>query len=124
MEIDKKAKAILEREEEKAGKRALSGSMATLLTIVAISMSLFHLYTAGYMVFTAMVQRSIHLCFALTLIFLLYPAMAKSPRGRVPLIDWVFILLSVISCLYITVNWKALSEAVRIAEPTLVDMAL
>ncbi len=124
MEIDKKAKAILEREDEKAGKRALSGSMAILLTIVAISMSLFHLYTAGYMVFTAMVQRSIHLCFALTLIFLLYPAMAKSPRGRVPLIDWVFILLSVISCLYITVNWEALSEAVRIAEPTLVDMAL
>jgi len=124
MEIDKKAKAILEREDEKAGKRTLSGSMAILLTIVAISMSLFHLYTAGYMVFTAMVQRSIHLCFALTLIFLLYPAMAKSPRGRVPLIDWVFILLSVISCLYITVNWEALSEAVRIAEPTLVDMAL
>lgn len=124
MEIDKKAKVLLEREDEKAGKRALSGSMAILLTIVAISMSLFHLYTAGYMVFTAMVQRSIHLCFALTLIFLLYPAMAKSPRGRVPLIDWVFILLSVISCLYITVNWEALSEAVRIAEPTLVDMAL
>ena len=124
MEIDKKAKAILEREDEKAGKRTLSGSMAILLTIVAISMSLFHLYTAGYMVFTAMVQRSIHLCFALTLIFLLYPAMAKSPRGRVPLIDWVFILLSVISCLYISVNWEALSEAVRIAEPTLVDMAL
>ncbi len=121
---EEKAKAILAKEDEKAGKRTLSGSMAILLTIVAISMSLFHLYTAGYMVFTAMVQRSIHLCFALTLIFLLYPAMAKSPRGRVPLIDWVFILLSVISCLYITVNWEALSEAVRIAEPTLVDMAL
>jgi TRAP transporter 4TM/12TM fusion protein len=124
MEIDKKAKAILEREDEKAGKRALSGSMATLLTIVAISMSLFHLYTAGYMVFTAMVQRSIHLCFALTLIFLLYPAMAKSPRKKVPLTDWAFILLSVISCLYITMNWEALSEAVRIAEPTGVDIAL
>ena len=124
MEIDKKAKAILEREDEKAGKRALSGSMATLLTIVAISMSLFHLYTAGYMVFTAMVQRSIHLCFALALIFLLYPAMAKSPRKKVPLTDWAFILLSVISCLYITMNWEALSEAVRIAEPNELDIIL
>ncbi|MDH4265767.1 MAG: TRAP transporter permease [Deltaproteobacteria bacterium] len=124
MDIHKKAKGILDREDEKAGKRALSGSMATLFTIVAISMSIFHLYTAGYMVFTAMVQRSIHLCFALTLIFLLYPAVAKSPRRKVPLMDWAFILLSVISCLYITMNWEALSEAVRIAEPTGVDIAL
>ena len=124
MEIDKKAKVILEREDEKAGKRDLKGSIGVLFAIVAMSMSLFHLYTAGYMVFTAMVQRSIHLCFALTLIFLLYPGMAKSPRWKVPLIDWVFILLSVISCLYITINWEALSEAMRIAEPTLVDMAL
>ncbi|MBI5969335.1 MAG: TRAP transporter permease [Deltaproteobacteria bacterium] len=98
--------------------------MAALFALVAVSMSLFHLYTAGYMVFTAMVQRSIHLCFALTLIFLLYPAMARSPRMRVPLTDWALILLSVISCLYITINWEGLSEAVRIAEPTWVDIIL
>jgi len=124
MNIDKKTKAILEREDEKAGKRTLSGSVATLFTLVAVSMSLFHLYTAGYMVFTAMVQRSVHLCFALTLIFLLYPALSQSPRMRVPLTDWAFILLSMISCFYITINWEALSEAVRIAEPNTVDIAL
>jgi TRAP transporter 4TM/12TM fusion protein len=120
----KKAKDILEKEDEKAGKRIPTGKMAPLFTAVALSMSLFHLYTAGYMVFTAMVQRSIHLCFALVLIFFLYPAGARSPRRRVPFLDWALVILSVISCLYITFNWEALSEAVRIAEPTLVDIIL
>ena len=124
MDIDKKAKGIIDREDEKASHRALSGWVAKLTTLVAISMSLFHLYTAGYMVFTAMVQRSVHLCFALTLIFLLYPAAGRSSRKKVPLGDWMLILLSVISCLYITINWEALSEAMRIAEPNSVDITL
>jgi TRAP transporter 4TM/12TM fusion protein len=122
--IDQKAKAILEKEDEKASQRTLSGRVAQLTTLVAISMSLFHLYTGGYMVFTAMVQRSIHLCFALVIIFLLYPATGRSSRKTVPLIDWALILLSIISCLYITINWEDLSEAMRIAEPTTVDIAL
>jgi len=124
MDLEKKTKAVLEREDEKGDKRKLEGSVALLFTILAISMSLFHLYTAGYMAFTAMVQRSIHLCFALTLIFLLYPASSRSPRRKVPLLDWALILFSVISCLYITFNWEALSEAVRIAEPLAVDIFL
>jgi len=121
---EQKAKAILEKEDEQAGKRTLSGRIATLFTLVAISMSLFHLYTSGYMVFTAMVQRSIHLCFALTLIFFLYPALTRSSRSKVSLIDWTLVFLSVVSCLYIAINWEALSEAVRIAEPNEVDIAL
>jgi len=121
---EEKARAILDKEDEKAGKRKLTGSMAALFALVAISMSLFHLYTAGYMVFTAMVQRSVHLCFALTLIFLYFPASARSPLKRIPFTDWLLIVLSVISCLYITVNWEVLSEAVRIAEPNAVDIAL
>ena len=124
MDIDKKAKGIIDREDEKASHRTLSGWVAKMTTLVAISMSLFHLYTAGYMVFTAMVQRSIHLCFALTLIFLLYPGAGRSSRKKVPLGDWMLILLSVISCLYITINWEALSEAMRIAEPNSVDITL
>jgi TRAP transporter 4TM/12TM fusion protein len=121
---DQKAKAILEKEDEKASQRQMSGRVGQIITILAISMSLFHLYTAGYMVYTAMVQRSIHLCFALALIFLLYPGGRRSSRDRVPLTDWALLLVSVISCLYITINWEDLSEAVRIADPNTVDMAL
>ncbi len=124
MSIDKKTKTLLEREDEKAGKRTQTGKVALFFTAVAISMSLFHLYTAGYMVFTAMVQRSIHLCFALVLIFLHFPAGDKSSRSRVPLCDWLLILLSVVSCLYITLYWEELSEAIRIAEPNGLDITL
>jgi TRAP-type uncharacterized transport system fused permease subunit len=124
MNLEKKTQSLLEREDEKAGKRNLTGRMGLLFTAVAIAMSLFHLYTAGYMVFTAMVQRSIHLCFALVLIFLHFPAGGRSPRTRVSLGDWALIFLSVIACLYITLNWEALSEAVRIAAPNEVDISL
>jgi TRAP transporter 4TM/12TM fusion protein len=124
MVVEKKSRSILEREDEKAGKRTLTGKTATLFTGVAVSMSLFHLYTAGYMVFTAMVQRSIHLAFALVLIFFFYPVGPRSSGKKIPFLDWALILLSLLSCFYITINWEALSEAVRIAEPTRVDMIL
>lgn len=124
MNTDKKTTTILEREDEKAGKRSLTGSASFLFTALAVSMSLFHLYTAGYMVFTAMVQRSLHLGLALVLIFLHFPPTHKANRNHVPLLDWVLIFLSAVTCLYITFNWEALSEAVRIASPNEVDMLL
>lgn len=124
MKLDKQAQRLVEKEDEKASQRSLSGVSGKLVLIVAVSMSLFHLYTAGYMVFTAMVQRSIHLAFVLALIFLLFPATARSSRKSVPLTDWALIALSTVACLYITVNWEALSEAVRIADPNAVDMVL
>ena len=105
-------------------RRTPTGALAAVVSTVAVSMALFHLYTAGYSVFTAMVQRSVHLAFALVLIFLLYPARATERRGGVSLVDAALAVLSVVGCLYITINWDALSEATRIAAPTRLDVAL
>jgi TRAP-type uncharacterized transport system fused permease subunit len=46
---------------------------AKVVTVVAIGLSLFQLYTAGITALTAIVQRSIHLAAILTLTFLLFP---------------------------------------------------
>jgi TRAP transporter 4TM/12TM fusion protein len=87
-------------------------------------MSLLHLYTAGYLVLTAMVQRSVHLAFALTLIFILFPGSKRSRSSAVPVSDWFLVVLAVVSCLYIAFNWSALAEATRIANPSRIDLGL
>ncbi len=48
--------------------------------VIAIAMSLFHLYIAGFGTMPATQQRIMHLMFAMTLVFLLYPA-GKNRRG-------------------------------------------
>ncbi len=62
--------------------RKLSGAMKWAVVFYGIAASLFHLYTAGYGSLTPRVMRSLHLLFLLPLIFLMYPATARSPRRR------------------------------------------
>jgi TRAP transporter 4TM/12TM fusion protein len=67
--------------------RKLSGAVKWAVILYAIAASLFHLYTAGYGSLTPRVMRSLHLLFLLPLIFLLYPATKRSPKGRPSLLD-------------------------------------
>ena len=63
---------------------------------VLLAFSLFQLYTSVFGVFTAQLQRSIHLGFALSLIFLLFPA-KKKEVGRKHKPAWYDIILAVAS---------------------------
>lgn len=51
-----------------------AGLLRQLVTVLAVSMSLYHMYVAGFGPPDAVVFRGIHLMFALALVFLLYPA--------------------------------------------------
>jgi len=53
----------------------------SILTIISIAMSLFHIYTALFGVLTALWQRSIHLCFGMIITFLLSSGKSKS-KGK------------------------------------------
>ena len=63
-------------EKTSGGKKAV-----LLISVIAVAMALFHLYTAGFGRFPALQQRSIHLAFALILTFYLYPVRKKRVRG-------------------------------------------
>lgn len=91
------------------------------ITLVSISMAAFHLYTAGIEILTPLVQRSIHLAFGFTLIFLCKPLKLK---GSLKYVNYVFALLGVIVSLYITFNYKAIAKPMRIAYPTTMDVVL
>ncbi|WP_071459182.1 TRAP transporter permease [Bacillus massilinigeriensis] len=70
--------ALLEKYDPEAGTRKLKGILGWLVFLGLLSFSLFQLYTAVFGVLTAQLQRTIHLGFALALIFLLFPARKKN----------------------------------------------
>jgi TRAP transporter 4TM/12TM fusion protein len=59
--------------EEKAATSPASRALQWLVTVVAVAMSLYHMYVAAFGPPEAVIFRGIHLLFALTLVFLLYP---------------------------------------------------
>ncbi|KYH32208.1 TRAP transporter permease [Neomoorella mulderi] len=96
-----------------------------LIVILGFALSAFQVYTAATMPFTAMIQRSVHLGLGMALVFLVYPV-AKRKEGIGSLagqvLDLMLMLLALISCLYVSVNWEALSEPERLSNPTIWDM--
>ncbi|WP_442874241.1 TRAP transporter permease [Cytobacillus sp. NCCP-133] len=86
---------LLEKYDPEAGTRKLGGIMGWIVFFGLLSFSLFHLYTGIFGMLTAQLQRSIHLGFALALIFLLFPA-RKKDRGRKHKVAWYDIILAIL----------------------------
>src|SRR5918992_1378233 len=80
-------------EEEEGAHNVYKGALATIMTALAVIMSLVHLYAAVEIV-PAYILRPIHVAFALTLIFLIFPT-AKRFRHRLMWWDVIFALASI-----------------------------
>jgi TRAP transporter 4TM/12TM fusion protein len=78
-------------EEEEGALNRYKGPLAVLMTLLAVIMSLFHLYAAVEIV-PAFILRPVHVAFALGLVFLLFPA---HKRFRHRLMWWDVILACV-----------------------------
>jgi len=86
---------------------------AWIIMAIAVSLSLYQLYTAGVAALTALVQRSIHLGAILSLTFLLKPAFPKLRKDKFsfPLfLDWILVGLSIYCTFYICNNLTAIFE--------------
>ncbi|TXC90692.1 TRAP transporter permease [Metabacillus litoralis] len=88
---------LLEKYDPEAGTRKLTGIVGKIVFIGLLTFSLFQLYTAIFGIFTAQIQRTIHLGFALTLIFLLFPANRKSKKTHKLQVTWYDGLLALLS---------------------------
>lgn len=93
MDVDE---LMAEYDMETSRLRNLRGPLGKITAIIAIAMSLFQFYTAGFGTLLSAKQRSLHIIFAFTLGFLLYPASKKSKKDRVSIFDFVFIGLTII----------------------------
>src|SRR5919205_2223743 len=86
-------------EEEEGAQNKFAGAMAVFITLVAIAMSLFHLY-ASYEIVRTEALRAIHVAFVLFLCFLIFPV-ARRFRHRAMPWDWALALLGVAVCAWL-----------------------
>lgn len=71
-----------------------------IIGVIAVSLSLFHLYAGAFGVFETMMQRSVHILTLLALAFLVLPASKKLPPRIVYPIDITLAVLALIIDVY------------------------
>jgi len=94
-----------------------------VITVVALALSLFQLYSAGVQPLGLFYQRPIHLGFILVLCFLIYPIGGRgTERGLIGwLIDGPLILLSVVVGVWVPINLDTIANAIF---PRQIDVAM
>ena len=114
--------------ESDTGARNPTGAIPKkILFFVPLIWTLFQLWYAsplpfifGIGVFNSTEARAIHLAFAIFLSYTAYPTFKSSPRGYIPVQDWVFALVGASCAAYLFVFYEGLSE--RPGIPTQADL--
>ncbi len=126
---EEKRKKVEELIREDTGDvRILNKYEKMLITIIGVGWAVFQLLIASVLTIDSTFSRSIHLAFAMAMIFLSVPFFKKrkikflpflSQREGIPWIDYILAALGVASALYITVAWNGIS--MRMGAPSLMD---
>ena len=99
------------KSDEKEATAPQSAMLKAVVAIIAIVMSLYHMYVAGFGPPEAMIFRGTHLLFALTLVFLLYPL---KPGGgwQWRVLDAVMLLAAWAFIFHIFLNYQAITNRI------------
>lgn len=104
-----KENELLKKYDPSTDYRHYTGIAAIIVSTIAVLLSIFHLYTAGFGILLALKQRAVHLGFIFTLIFLLYPASKKHKKNKfIFAIDLALALISIAVSSYIIINYEPL----------------
>ena len=113
--------------ESDTGARSPTGIPAKVLWFVPLAWAFFQLwyaspmpYVVGVAVLNSTEVRSIHLAFAIFLAYLAYPALKRSPRNYIPILDWVLASVAAFCAAYIFLFYRELSD--RPGLPTTTDL--
>ena len=113
------------------GARDTTSGAGKILALFALVCSLFQIWIASpfpYLVadwiplLNSTHIRSAHLGFAMFLAFIAFPALKRSSRTKVPLLDWIFALIATSCALYIAVFSEELAD--RPGLPILQDLII
>jgi TRAP transporter 4TM/12TM fusion protein len=107
-------------EEEEGATHRLTGRVAMLITVLAVVMSLFHLY-AAYGIVPANTLRPVHVGFVLVLCFLNFPVVARL-RDRIGWWDWLLAGLAAATVAYVIAGGDALAD--RATSPNHLDLVV
>ena len=113
--------------EADTGGRKPTGTVAKIVMGIALVWSLFQLWIASPLPFSLGVfvlndtqSRAVHLAFSVFLAFLAYPAFKRSPRDRIPVMDWILAAAGAWCASYLFLFHTELST--RPGQPTLLDL--
>lgn len=120
-EVD--ANAVLEEFDRESRLRSFASRPLTVgLTVVAVAISLYHMYTAYFGTPPVLVHRSVHVAMILALGFALYPPTKNATRNKIPFYDIIFILLSIATAVYVVMNYEDIVR--RAGVPTTWDVIM
>jgi len=88
--------------------RKLTGFWNIFIKVLSVALILFQLYTTGVRMFSDIIQRSIHLAFVLTLVFIMKPMRKGKDLDHVPWYDILFAVLSAVCCIYVTTIYETI----------------
>jgi len=133
MQIDHdKTQQLTEKYDSEIRFRPLDKTATWIVSILLVTLSIFHYYTAGFGLLREATHRGVHLAFVLSLIFLVFgfskahyqrePKSTLLRPGGVPLYDWAIAIVLALSVLYIPYIFEDL--AFRVGNPLPMDVAM
>ncbi len=110
-------------DEYESQPRKLTARTDLIVGIIAISLSLFQIYTSWIGPFENLIQRSIHIGLAFTILFAIYPPTKRSvKRNQILWTDWIIIGLSLVCTIWVILNTNRFIEYP--GDSTTIDLVL
>jgi TRAP transporter 4TM/12TM fusion protein len=106
---------LIEKYDTESRYRNLSGVPGKFIALWLAAMSLFHLYTAGIITMPIVIQRAVHLMFAIVGVYILFPATRNGSKTKVPWYDWLLAAAAAGVIGYIVIFFNEIAR--RGAEP-------
>lgn len=117
-------------QEEEGIRRKPRGIEKWVIPVIAVAWSLFQLSIASWLMLDSTYVRSIHLGFALLIVFLNFPFFKKKKFGlkflsatkKIPLFDYAVAIVACLSALYIVLDYQGITT--RYGAPVLRDIII
>lgn len=122
-QLNEKQQQLIESLDKESATRKLSGGLGKALYLLAVLVSLYHLYTAAFGPPLTLKHRSLHVAMMLALTFIMYPISPKSKYKRtVAWYDWILVALSFAAPVYIWTQFVGVVE--RAGKPNQTDLIM
>lgn len=106
--------------EAGGGMRSLTGPYMKVVALIAVLLSVFSVYSNGLSNIQEIYRNLIFLGFLLVLTFLLYPATKSSKQERFTVVDYIFVILSILGIGYLFLNYTVI-HVDRGSQPIMMD---
>ncbi len=91
---------LIEQFDPESNFRRLAGFAAAIVTVIAVGLSAWHYYTAGFGLHNEIAHRAIHLSVVMGLCFLVFPRQARLPG------PWEWTVSAALALFYLVLGWS------------------